>query len=242
MTERERIDRFEAAYNRIDKELGQIIGDAPESRHGFAARVRIASHKRRRLSRFTDFLLEIGELRNALIHSRTDVDRYLAVPSEETVAELEFISNTITAPPSVSSKFTCRVVKLHADQPISDAWELIRKDGYSRYPVYDHGRFLGLLTANGFTRWCAAHVRNDRLDADLSKVLVSDVLEADHRRDAVTFIAADAAIDDAALLFADNPRLESILITQHGRPDESPLGIISGGDMAAALQSNSNHH
>jgi CBS domain-containing protein len=233
MTERERIDRFEAAYNRIDREFGRIINEGPERRHGFASRVRIASNKRRRLKRFADFLLEIGELRNALVHSRTEVDHYLAIPSEETVLHLESISDAVATPQPVTPRFARPVTSLQARQPLTEAWEHIRNDGYSRYPVYDEGRFVGLLTSNGFTRWCAAHVRDGRLDVDMRAVSVADVLAADHRRDAVIFVSADTPIDDAALAFADNPRLEAILITPHGRPEEPPLGLISATDIAA---------
>lgn len=235
MTERERIDRFETAYNRIDRDLGKLIGDTAERRHGFAARVRIAANKRRRLARHVDFLLEIGELRNALVHTRVEVDHYLASPTAEVVSQLEHISESIAAPPTVIPSFARTVITIDAAGSLAQAWELIRQDGYSRYPVYEHGAFVGLLTSNGFARWCAAHVHHGRLDADMRNVLVRDVLQADHRRDAIVFLPANAPIDDALIAFADDPRLEAILITQHGRPTEPPLGLIAAGDIASAL-------
>lgn len=236
MSERERIDRFEAAFNSIDRQLGSLIGDSTERRHSFASRVRIASNKRRRLSRFTDFLLEIGELRNALVHSRTQVDHYLAVPSQETVTQLESILADITAPARIMPRYARRVLTLDASRTLAEAWELIRHDGYTRYPVYEKDAFVGLLTPNGFTRWCAQHVDHGRLSIDMNTVRVAHVLDVDPRRDAALFLASDAPIDDAILAYAENPRLETILITEHGRSAEPPLGMISAGDAAAAAK------
>jgi hypothetical protein len=233
MTERERIDRFETAFNRIDRDLGALIGDSPDRRHTFAARVRIAAGKRRRLGRHSDFLLEIGELRNALVHSRTEVERYLAVPSEEAVIELESISQSISRPVTVIPRFARKVAIIQASTTLATAWDFIRQDGYTKYPVYDRGAFVGLLTPNGFTRWCAAHVNDGRLEVDMKGVRVSDVLAADRRRDAVVFLAADAAVDDARLAFADDPRLEAVIITSHGKTSEAPLGLIVAGDIAS---------
>jgi predicted transcriptional regulator len=240
VTESERIDRFEAAYNRIDRALGDVTaGGGDRRKTGFAAKVRLAANRRRHLAKYKDFLLEIGELRNALVHNRTGEDQYIAVPLESTVIDLEHIEKAVFSPEKVLPRFQRDVVSLRADQSIFDAWRLMRDDGYSRYPVYDHrngdvnGGFIGLLTSNGFARWVASQLQGTKVNVDTSKVSVADVLEKDHRKAAVVFVARNAIIDDIDELFREKQPLEAVIITEHGKPHEKPLGMICATDLAA---------
>jgi predicted transcriptional regulator len=234
MTEDERVDRFEAAYNRIDRGLSDLIDDRSDRRkHGFSAKVRIAASRRRRFSRFKDFLLEVGELRNALVHSRIGADEFLAVPSEKTVLELEWIEQAMFAPEKVLPRFQGNVLTLRADQTLAEAWALVRDDGYSRYPVYDRDGFIGLLTSNGFARWTANHAHGGKIEVDATTVSVREVLAADHRRDAVEFVSRDALVDDIDQLFVDRKVLEAVLITANGQRTERPLGMICAANMAS---------
>ncbi|MHC4947947.1 MAG: CBS domain-containing protein [Planctomycetota bacterium] len=233
MNEDERIERFEAAYNRIDRALTDLVAKGGGRRkHGFSAKVRIAANRMRRFARHADFLLEAGELRNAVVHNRTGDDLFLAVPSERTVLEMERIEQSLFAPERVVPRFERPVVTLRPDQSLADAWDLIRDDGYSRYPVYDEDGFVGLLTSNGFARWCAARMKGHMLEVDASRVRISDVLEADHRRQAVEFVSRNALVDDVDHLFSERKPLEAVIITKNGRREEPPLGMVCPADVA----------
>lgn len=232
--ERERIDRFEAAYNRIDRGLGELVDARSPRRQTFAARVRIAANRTRRLARHVDFLHEIGELRNALVHNRTEADVYIAVPNQETVDKLEGIERLLLEPEKVLPRFARNVITLRPDQSLADAWRLVRTDGYSRYPIYDDRLgFVGLLTSNGFARWVANQTRDGRLELDARTVKLSEVLASDHRKQHVAFVAADAALGDVAAMFSDQRQLEAVLVTPRGRPDERPVGMLCAADVVA---------
>jgi len=230
--ERDRVERFEAAYNRIDHALEALVERRGGGRrHTFAARVRIAAHKLRRLRLHVDFLLEIGDLRNALIHSRTDRDVYLAVPHLKTVEQMEAIERDLVAPERVTPRFRREVISLRADQSLADALAYVRADGYSRYPVYQGRQFAGLLTSNGIARWCASAAANGRLNLDAATIRIADVLAVDHRRHAVAFVSHQAAFADVAAMFEDDARLEAVLITENGRDHERPIGMICAADL-----------
>jgi len=233
MTEDERIERFESAYNRIDRGLGELINEQADKRkHAFASKVRIVSQRYRRVAKYADFLLEIGELRNAVVHNRTGEDLFLAVPSESTVVELERIEQKLFAPERVEKRFLRDVITLRPEQTLAEAFELIRDDGYSRYPVYDDQRFVGMATSNGFTRWIAARMSGTRIEVDGSKVTIADIIARDHRRDRVTFVDRNAYVDDVEQLFARRHELEAVIITERGRENEKPIGMICPADMA----------
>ena len=234
MTEKDRVERFEAAYNRIDHALTEMVDRrGRRQKHPFAAKVRIAANRYRRLGKYVDFLLEIGDLRNAIVHNRTDQDYYIAVPNEDTVTKLEAIEQRMFSPPSVSPQFVRKVITLRADQSLVDVLELVRNDGYSRYPVYEDKRFVGLLTTNGLARWMAEHAKTGRLDVALREVSIEEVVAADHRKDSVAFVARSALLDDVDAMFSDHKPLEAVIITEHGKPHETPIGLISPADIAA---------
>lgn len=234
MTEAERVDRFEAAYNRIDHALNDVIGSSKNPRkHHFAAKVRIAANRRRRMAQYADFLLEIGELRNALVHNRVGDDHYIAIPSVQTVEELERIEQKMFSPERVLPRFQREVRTLGPDDTLARVMSLIRDDGYSRYPVYGREGFIGLLTANGVARWCARQTKNDRLEVELSSTPVSDVLEIDHRREAVVFVSRDSFIDDVEERFREQEPLEAVIVTEHGKVHQQPIGLICPADIAA---------
>jgi predicted transcriptional regulator len=236
MTEAERIDRFEAAYNRIDRALAESLNEGDRRKNGFAAKVRLAASRRRHLSKYKDFLIEIGELRNALVHNRFGDEHFLAVPSEDTVLELEKIEKLAFSPERVVPRFAREVIALRADESIAEAWQRMRDDGYSRYPVYDKlgesGNFIGLLTSNGLARWVASQLQGTKLNLDTAKVRVADVLARDHRREQVVFVSRDALIDAVDDMFRQSNPLEAVIITEHGKPHEKPLGMICANDVA----------
>ena len=239
MDERERIRRFESAYNRIDKALEELADRTNNGRRRtYASKVRIAANRVRRLSRHVDFLLEVGELRNAIVHNRMGDGTYIAVPLEETVDELEDIERRLFSPDTVIPKFQRKVQRLQSDDSLARAWELMRDTGFTRFPVYENGSFIGLLTSNGFSRWCAKHAsEKGKLNVNANEIEVREVLAADHRREFAAFTAADTPVDDVAVMFRENPTLEAVIVTEHGRLTQKPIGLICASDILSAENS-----
>ena len=232
MTEPERIRRFEAAYNRVDKALEDIAaGKGNHRRRTYASKVRIAANQVRRLAKHVDFLLEVGELRNAIVHNRLGDGTYIAVPLEETVLSLESIEETLFRPEAVIPRFQRKVRSLDAHDPIASVLELMRDTGFSKFPIYDRGAFIGLLTSDGFARWCARQATNGDLHIKTDEVTVREVVAIDHRRQRIAFVARHEPIDDIEAMFRDSPQLEVVIVTEHGRVTEKPIGLITAGDL-----------
>jgi CBS domain-containing protein len=190
MSETERVDRFEAAYNRIDQGLDELLKDkGGRRRQGFTSKVRTAANRIRRFARYADFLLEIAELRNAIVHNRTGDEFFIAVPNEETVLELEKIEQRIVAPERVTPRFQKVVLTVEPETTLDETWKKISDNGISRFPVYGREGCLGLLTSNGIGRWCAKQVKGGRLEIDAKSVTVGEVMTADTRRERIAYVA-----------------------------------------------------
>src|SRR6185436_7081771 len=86
--QRELVERFEAAYNSIDRFLRKRF--AKEQSASFASLV----SEYERLCRFgadADYLRMVADLRNVLIHQKTTPHGHLAVPTLPVVQRLEGI-------------------------------------------------------------------------------------------------------------------------------------------------------
>jgi hypothetical protein len=257
--ERARIDRFEAAYNRIDRELQRLLDEPREGRRrGFASSVRQIAAERRHFGRHLDFLLEAGELRNALVHNRMGAAEYIAVPTEATVAQIEAIDEELRRPLPLRMFAAKDVVTVSVDDRVGHVLALVKQKGYVRFPVRRDGRIIALLTASGVVRWIASHdidacalphlarqgrsgtgrlddeIRlsdGERIICTIAAVSVGEVLARDHRKDEFAVMARDASVETALALWTRNPRLEAVIITEHGRADEAPIGIVTATDL-----------
>jgi CBS domain-containing protein len=157
-SDRARIARFEGAYNRIDREMQRILNEPRDGRRrGYASYVRQLAAERRHFGRHLDFLLEVGELRNALVHNRFGETEYIAVPTEATVARLEAIDQELQSPVQLRTLAAKEVVTVAADDRLGKVLGLIRDKSVVRFPVRRDGRTIALLTASGIVRWIASH-------------------------------------------------------------------------------------
>jgi CBS domain-containing protein len=265
--DRDRIDRFEAAYNRIDREMQRLLDNVRDGhRRGFASSVRQICAERRHFGRHLDFLLESGELRNALVHNRFGHSEYIAVPTAATVAQLEAIDEELRKPVQLRALAAREVVTVSIDDRVGHVLELVRDKGFVRFPVTRDGRIMALLTASGILRWIASHdieacgpqtdsavpraprgkldasapvgsgeTEGERIICTIAGVRVGEVLARDHRRDEFAIVPRDATADAALSRWTHNPRLEAIIVTERGKPDETPLGIATATDLIKLL-------
>jgi predicted transcriptional regulator len=154
------------------------------------------------------------------------------VPLASVVLRVEAIYQHLVSPRRAIPAFARRVAVISADDALSEALRLAADQSYSQLPVYRRGRFLGLLTENGITRWLAEHaVARAETPLDLARVPVSDVLDTEERRHNVDFVSRDESVDQLLHLFVRHPTLEAVLITEHGDPAEALLGIATRWDI-----------
>jgi predicted transcriptional regulator len=263
--DRDRIDRFEAAYNRIDREMQRLLDNSRDGhRRGFASSVRQICSERHHFGRHLEFLLEAGELRNALVHNRFGHSEYIAVPTATTVTQLEAIDEELRKPVQLRALAAREVVTVSIDDRVGHVLALVHDKGFVRFPVTRDGRIVALLTASGVLRWIASHDieacalsadgalprapagaldargpvhggEGERIICTIAGVRVGEVLARDHRRDEFAIVPRDATADAALSRWTHNPRLEAIIVTERGKPDETPIGIATATDLIKLL-------
>jgi len=225
----DRIERFLAAFNAIEQYFRTSLRENSE----LPFLTLLFDYSKQWPMTLDDLYLlrACADLRNAIVHHRTEPRRYISVPVPSVVWELEEIYKRLLNPKRVIPRFAKPVETLEPRDTLSVALRKIRDMDISQFPVYAGEVFTGLLTENGVTRWLAHHTATVLSLVDFEEVFVEQVVAEEEKRPNWKFISRDKAVDEVVAMFAANPSLEAALITQHGKHIEKPLGIITRSDI-----------
>ncbi|WP_162880752.1 CBS domain-containing protein [Paraliobacillus sediminis] len=224
-------ERFIIAFNKIEAFFDKEIN---EKRHlSFYRSVQLLKRSNAIVDRYQDDLIEYAELRNAIIHERTNTKYAIAEPHDDVVVRMENIEKKLTAPELVIPRFSKRMRQIQANDTLSDVLRVIHETDYSQFPVYLNKELIGLLTDKGITHWLSKHVTKN---ADqLFHTAVSDIIRDDDRAHNYKFINQSMSMYQAEHFFLkqikQTKRLDALLITKNGKPEEKLLGMITTKDL-----------
>ncbi|MCH8331236.1 MAG: CBS domain-containing protein [Bacteroidetes bacterium] len=224
-------DLFLTAYNSIEKRLHKITNEGKET--SFSMLVERASRINQIVRHFSVDLKEFADLRNAIVHERTD-SHVIAEPNDSTVAEIKQIESLLLDPPKVIPKFQVEVYTLSVGDPLSKAVKEMYEQSYSQIPVYNGDNIEGMLTTNTIVRWIGHVVKEEIIS--IKDTFIEKVLMLAEDNNNFIFLSRGSTLFEVLEKFRTNEekkgvRLEAILITQNGKPSEALLGIITVWDL-----------
>lgn len=224
-------ERFLVAFNKIEKHFDKILS---EDRYiPFHRAVHQLKKRSAVINRYHQDLLEYSELRNAIVHERTEMNYAIADPYIDTVKAIEWIAEQITAPKQIIPTFEKKLKVLQADLELSNVLAMVKETEYSQFPVYQNEQFIGLLTDKTLLHWIAQQMNGDIQQLLRTKVMeiAKDVKKTSHYR----FVPKTMDIYQAEALFIDNikkhQRLDALLITEEGKANQNLLGMVSPHDL-----------
>ncbi|MEW5762068.1 MAG: CBS domain-containing protein [Bacillota bacterium] len=222
--------RFLDAFNRVEHLLRRMTGDGRGV--PFGVLVDRASRTDTAVRRFRDDLKQFAQLRNAIVHE-TRNGRVIAEPNAWAVAEIERIASLLGDPPRVIPLFQKKVFALDTRESVARTVRAMREHSFSQLPVYDAGRFAGLLTTNTIVRWLGAQLAGG--EPDLARTSLGEVLTHAEEPDVYCFLGPEATLFEVLEQFTayerKGKRLEAVLITDDALPDGKLLGIITVWDL-----------
>ncbi|WP_172794012.1 CBS domain-containing protein [Sporosarcina sp. HYO08] len=224
-------ERFIVAYNRIEKILADKADSSDYSPfYRLIDKVKITNSVVRK---YEDDLREFGDLRNAIVHSRTDVDYVIAEPHDEIVERIELIEQKLGNPLTVGALFGCKVHTLQAGDPLTAALKLMSDTKFTQVPIYENGKFKGLMTAAGITYWLAGQSTEDVIPREMPTL--SDVYNYENRKESYEFVDKDLSVYEAEDYFkraiSKGVRLEALLITDNAQSDGELIGVLRPFDL-----------
>lgn len=221
-------ETFLSSYNRIEKELKRQLGNP--SSMGFSEMVRRLSKKRDNLvGSHENDLLQLAQLRNAIVHDQIADDFVIAEPNDWAVDRILLIEKALTNPEKVLPRFAKKVTGFEQTLPLLELLKIVAQKRYSQFPIYDKGIFQGLITLRTIGLFFAEASLHKTLN--LEGQTVQDLLVVTPKRTNFEFVAADTTVAEVEQMFRTENLLEAILITKEGNSDGNLLGIIRPRDI-----------
>lgn len=214
-------------YNQLDKKLCEITNTSVGS-ESFMRRVNVAAKSNASVRRHLDTLRLLANLRNAIAHE----EGYpIAVPRSETVESLKAIVAAVCEPRSALSASNLNPVCFMPEDPLSTVLGHMKTGDFSQVLVRV-GTIIRLLTTEGIASWLRSSIKDDLVS--LNEVVIGDVLPHEPQ-DTWAFAAKCETVYDVRekfLLRKGVPRLFAVIVTEKGRQNEKPLGIITAWDLS----------
>lgn len=229
----ERAEEFLSSFNRIEKWFREQLNNPTNM--GFSEMVRRLSRKKdSHIPLFQDDLLQMAQLRNAIVHEQISTDFVIAEPNEWAVNRMQEIEQALISPEKVLPKFAKKVTEFDINISIKDILAIVARKQYSQFPIYDAGIFKGLITVRGLGIWLA--VESSKGDIQLEGRKAAELLVSNYKGSNYQFVGKDTTVFQVEELFVTQVRLEAILITKDGNPNGSLLGIIRPRDLYNNLE------
>lgn len=229
--DRQNSERFLSAFNKIEKKMKSLI-DRKDHVSFFKA-IDLSKKEHATIRKFEDELREFGDLRNAIVHHRTETEYVIAEPHPEIVELIEQIEKLLSTPVTVGTLFAREVHTVRLEDTLKEVLRMVRDRNFKHIPIYDGAEFSGLLTANGIMRWLASTAEDDHISREITTM--RDIMEYEKNGNTYRFIASNTSVYEAEEIFRDSVasgrKLEALLITRNGRKDENLTGIITPIDL-----------
>jgi CBS domain-containing protein len=197
----------------------------------------MASRTNRTVARYSDDRKEYADLRNAIIHERSD-GRVIAEPNNAAVSDLGRLQSVLLNPPKVQPTFQGKVHTREASQALGEAVAVMPEGSFSQLPVMEKGRVMGLLASNTIARWLGHEVATDLFS--LRETTTAEVLRYTEGSENHGFLGRMSTLFEALARFADfaahGKNLDAVLLTHHGQSNESLLGILTLYDLPKILK------
>ncbi|MEH7495596.1 CBS domain-containing protein [Neobacillus niacini] len=222
-------ERFEVAFNQVHDAMKDIVKINDDR---FVVLVKVGAKKYQIIETFKKDLEQYAKLRNAIVHEKMQVGYYIAEPNAKVVEHIEKIANVFNRPNYALSIATKNVLYFDYNDSILKVTEAIRQYNYSKFPIYKNKEFAGLLTASSIVKWMAQNMVSSSVNLDDTHIYDIMKYEKDHPID---FVAKCTNIFDVETIFEKShkvkKKLEGVIITENGKTDEAPLGIITPWDL-----------
>ncbi|KAA0548541.1 CBS domain-containing protein [Bacillus sp. BGMRC 2118] len=222
-------ERFEVAFNQIHETLREIVKINDDR---FKVLLDVGAKRHQMIKEYYDDLKQYAKLRNSIVHDKVEVGFYIAEPHETVVSHIEMIADIFKRPNFARSIATTNVVYFDYEDSMQEVFQVIKIHGYSQYPVYRNYDFIGLLATDDIVRWISENIINTLVD--LSDIKVYDIISTVHDHP-VEFVSKSTDIFTVEEIYEHKHKnkvdLEAVIITENGKRNEVPLGIITAWDL-----------
>lgn len=219
--------RFINAFAMIETECRRIVGDGRYTK--FYMLLEQAAKINSTIRQYQIDLQEYADLRNAIVHERTEEGTVIAQPVDWVVERIEKIARLLSSPALLKDHFLKPVKTCRPEDSVLDAYQLMKTLGTSKLPIYTEGRFFGLLTLEMIAEWAVFRQAEDEVPS------VQTIFKPQVKTEKVLFLSKEATVETALEMFEETMRrgvhLLAIIISAEGERNQKPEGILTIADL-----------
>lgn len=224
----EQAEIFLSSFNRIEKWLREQQKNP--NNMGFAQIVRHLSKRSDLLvKKYENDLLQISQLRNAIVHEQIGEDFVIAEPNQWVIDRIHEIERELLQPEKVLPRFEKKVTGFEQEIALTELLKIIAQKRYSQFPMYQKGIFKGLITLKALGYWLAHESLKGEIK--LTGKTARELILADGKQPNFAFVSAGTTVNEVEQKFRQDGRLDAVLITRDGDPNGNLLGIIRPRDL-----------
>ena len=219
-------ERFLDAYSVIEKAMNEL---QKTTRYvPFSQLLARCSRSNPIIQQNMETLKEYGELRNSIVHQRGENQEIIAQPTDSVTEDIEKIASLLQTKHDILEYSSKPVQVLSSNDTLQDGLNLMLNLTTSKLPIYDNGKFTGILTMEAIAKYAIA---NNNAQA----TAIGQALNAEAHKGKVLFLEKDRDVQDAIEAFETGLKkgshLLAIIVTEKGNVTEKPLGILTVYDL-----------
>jgi len=237
MTQLSDFEEFVGVYNAVDNHMRKVLGVDHHVDH--STLIKMMCNRDRAYNLFADELRTMAQLRNVLVHNPyMQAIHPLATPNSDITKRYKALYDKMVNP-IIALAIAVPGAKIYSAKLTDSTLAVIKtmaKNTYTHVPIIDDGKMIGVFSENTLLTFLA-HEEEAIITRDLQVAdFVSYIPFDRHDSEKFIFIQRSTSLHDVIERFnkalAEHVRIGAIFITEHGKPKEKLLGLITAWDIA----------
>lgn len=190
-------EEFLHAFNVLHDVIAKKVNKRPETNFGELLGT-ASKQKDKVIETYYDQINFYREFRNLLTHN-TIRNEAIAQPSDALIDEIKGVTEKIRYNKKVKDLFLRKVLTIDEDDMLEDVLELVKKESYTQYPVFNGNTLVGIITSVGITNYLARHIDEDIIS--IKETSIKELLEVEEEQDFYEVVSKNRSIFDIEELF-----------------------------------------
>ena len=225
--------RFLNAFTQLESLFKRM--NQTEQTRNFTAYVHYYAKNNEVVKMYRDDLLQIAQLRNAIVHERVEGDEVIAEPHLDLVEKLESILALLSKPKTIKDLKLRELLTCQIDDWFMDVISRMEKYGYTQVPVLKGVRVVNVLSTTHVLHFIQDNINEGIVD--FAGIKVADVLEASTKH--YELVYEDKPLIEVVNLFnqriQEGNRLTCLVILNNKSSTNGPVGVLTLKDMPKIL-------
>ena len=172
-------------------------------------------------------LIEYAQLRNAIIHNRSENNELIAEPHIDVVEKIEKIYQELINPKTIMDLNLKAAFTSHPDESATKLAKIQEKNNYSIVPIYEDDKYIGIVHSKLYQSAYAQEAVN---------LTVRELLAFHKDRNRVIFMSKKSELREIVKVYFDlyekGKGIIGVIISENGFMNEPALAMITPADLA----------